>query len=52
VVSSTGESRDLPAEVAEGTLTCTVPMSELPCEVARNWGRNWSVAVGYAVIGP
>jgi len=47
LVSSTGDSRELQSTEGDGALTCEVPMGELPCEVARSWGREWRVAVGY-----
>lgn len=50
LVGSTGQTRSLPFTFEEGKLTCPVPMSDLPCEVARNWGREWKVAVGYVLI--
>jgi len=50
LVSSTGETRGLPATAEGGALACDVPMGELPCELARSWGREWKVAVGYVVL--
>jgi hypothetical protein len=49
LVSSTGESRELPAEPAGAGLVCRAPMAALPCGLARGWGRPWRVAVGYLV---
>jgi len=50
LVGSTGEARELPATAEGGALVCDVPVGELPCELARNWGREWKVAVGYVVV--
>jgi hypothetical protein len=50
LVSSVGESRELPAERVGDALVCRVPMGGLPCGVARGWGKPWRVAVGYLVV--
>ena len=50
LVNSTGVSKDLPAERTGAGLVCRVPMSELKSDIARGWGKQWRVAVGYLLV--
>ena len=50
LATSVGHTRTLPFDYADGTLKCAVPMGELPTGIARDWGREWKVRVGYVVV--
>ncbi|MBI2302639.1 MAG: hypothetical protein HYU66_27350 [Armatimonadetes bacterium] len=50
LVTSAGVSREQASERTGAGLVCRVPMGELDSGVARSWGREWRVAVGYLVL--
>ncbi|MBI3923436.1 MAG: hypothetical protein HY318_18600 [Armatimonadetes bacterium] len=50
LVTSTGDRSALGADWRSGRMQTSVPMSKVPLEVARSWGKEWQVAVGYIVL--